>query len=184
MTIESNKEIKSDFKLRTNKLIVYDGKVDSEEFDFVIKNLETKLNLKESKIKLRKKVFNIAVEILQNVYHHADQSCESNVKQPVSFQIEYSEKDGYTIKSKNLISRRKIGILKNKLKAINAMTKEKIVELYRWKLSVDNEFWKKGGAGLGLLDAKRRSGSIFFYNFKPIRGLDVSFFEIEVKIKN
>ena len=182
MKIESNKG-KSQTEINTSQycFVNYIGKVSSKEFDSIIKNLEIGLTNRESNIKLRKKVFNIAIEILQNIYHHADQTTV-NIHSPVTFSVRYDQNEGYLISSKNLILQKKIDFLESKLNTVNSLTKDKIVHLYRDKLAVDQNFWKKGGAGLGLLDAKRRSGSNFFYSFEPISGSDVSFFEVTVKV--
>ena len=57
-----------------NILVAYKGGVNGDFFVHILHMVENKLQKIEPSVKLRKKIFNILVEILQNIYHYFEES--------------------------------------------------------------------------------------------------------------
>jgi lipoate synthase len=54
----------------TNTILYYKGNVDSDVINHVLDTVEDKMVEVKEQSKLRKKVYNVLVESLQNLYHH------------------------------------------------------------------------------------------------------------------
>jgi hypothetical protein len=68
----------------------------------------------------------------------------------------------------------KIPDLKNLLEQVNSLDKEELTELYKKQIK-EGRLSDKGGAGLGFIDIKRKTGRNLNYHFLPINE-DTSFF--------
>ena len=55
-----------------NVILFYKGNVDSDVINHVLDTVEDKMAEANDQAKLRKKVYNVLVESLQNLYHHVD----------------------------------------------------------------------------------------------------------------
>jgi hypothetical protein len=164
-----------------NIVLAYKGYISEELFNSLLQIAENKLGKIELKSRTRKRVFNILVEILQNIFHHIDGKDE-NVEHDflsVVFLLSKYESD-YKIFTGNHILQSKVEELKSKIDFINAMNGEELRAEYR-KTLYQGDVSEKGGAGLGIIDIARRSGEKINYNFKQVDEY-YSFFSLEVKI--
>jgi hypothetical protein len=149
-------------------ILFYKGNIDSELINHVLDTVEDKMVLVNEQSKLRKKVYNVLVESLQNLYHHVD-------KVPEDFEDQASERygllvikkanNGYHITTGNFIGSDKIEKLEEKIKRINRSSQEEIKELYKFILN-HQKISAKGGGGLGLVDIARKTGNKLGYSFK------------------
>jgi hypothetical protein len=134
--------------------------------------------------KLRKKVYNVLVESLQNLYHHVE-------KVPDEFEDQTSEKygmvavnkvdRGYKIITGNFIGSGNAGMLEEKIKRINRSSHEELTELYKFILN-HQRISSKGGGGLGLVDIARKSGNNLEYLFKEY-DKNSTFFCLKILVK-
>lgn len=164
-----------------NIVLAYKGYVSEELFNSLLQIAENKLGRIEVRYKTRKKVFNVLVEILQNIFHHFDgkDELESNDLLSVVFLLSKSGED-YHIFTGNHILHSKVDELKSKIDIINGMNEEELKSMYK-KTLFQGDISDKGGAGLGIIDIARRSGEKITYNFKKVNDF-YSFFSLEVKI--
>lgn len=172
-------------QMERNKIMLsFKGDVTSELLTSILQIIENKLeNMKEDP-KIKKKVYNVLVECLQNLYHHLDVSPnsdeeESRVAKSAIFMIGKNDTE-YNIITGNYILTDNIQSLKFKLDKVNSMDKEQLKEYYKQILS-EGEFSSKGGGGLGMIDIARKSGQKLNYNFKTIDNT-YSFFSLNIKI--
>jgi hypothetical protein len=131
--------------------------------------------------KLRKKVYNVLVESLQNLYHHVD-------KVPDDFEDQTSERfglvvvkavsNGYRIITGNFVHTDNIEKLEEKIKRINRSSHDEIKELYKFILN-HQRISAKGGGGLGLVDIARKTGNKLDYAFKTYNK-EYSFFYLDI----
>jgi len=163
-----------------NIILTYKGTVSEELFDSILQLAESKLDKIELETRVRKKVFNILVEILQNVYHHFEAEETSLEGERQIIFLLYKEDFGYRIISGNYIPNTEVEGLRNRIDAINNMSHEELKTVYRSRLS-SGRLSDKGGAGLGMLDIVRKSGEKIKYNFQEIDS-QYSFFSLEIKI--
>lgn len=155
------------------------------QVDFTQENLISILSMTEGNIgnkedlALRKKIFNIIVELSQNIYKHADEP--ETGKDGKSGILLIGEKNGeYTITTGNLILNTKIGSLNASLDKVNKANFEELDVLFN-KIIMEDEQKGKKGAGLGFIDMKMKSKNDLVYHFSHADA-DYSFFEIQVKV--
>jgi hypothetical protein len=149
-------------------ILYYKGNIDSDLINRVLDTVEGKLITVKENPKTRKKVYNVLVESLQNLYHHVD-------KVPEGFEDQSSEKfgilvvskinEGYKIITGNFIRSADVKDLEEKIKRINRSSHEEITELYKFILN-HQRISSKGGGGLGLVDIARKTGNKLEYIFK------------------
>ena len=166
-----------------NTILYYKGNVDSDVINQVLDSVEDKMVAVSEQSKLRKKVYNVLVESLQNLYHHVD-------KVPEDFDDQTAEKyglvvvkkvnDGYRIVTGNFVHSENIEKLEEKIKRINRSSHEEIKELYKFILN-HQRISAKGGGGLGLVDIARKTGNKLEYSFKSYNRY-YSFFYLEILV--
>lgn len=161
-------------------ILAYKGNVSEELFNCILQLAENKLDKIELKSKLKKKVFNILVEVLQNIYHHFDELDTTHQEYYSVLFLLTKEGTDYSIVTGNHVLADKVGELKKKIDDINAMSQEELKAVYRKRLD-DGDISEKGGAGLGIIDIVRKSGDKIKYNFNDVNK-DYSFFSIQVKV--
>jgi|GEM_PF-44133 hypothetical protein len=154
---------------------------------FTTKITDTILTLTESNLqsehvekKLRKRVFFIIVEGLQNITRHQSESDSDELSTyPGLFVVQYKP-DGYYITTGNLIKASHESKIKNQIDKINQLGTEELKKYSLERLD-EGEFSEKGGAGLGLIEIARKSENKLFYEFKKIND-DYLFFYMHTKI--
>lgn len=162
-------------------LLSYKGAVNSELLDCLLKLTEDKLHLLGSKKSLKKKVYTIVVEVLQNIYHHFDPSFfESEEMDSIAFVIA-TENDSFNIMAGNYVSNNKVEFLKSIIDDLNSLTADELKDRYRAALD-NTSFTPKGGAGLGMLYIARKSGGRINY---AVHKTDPnhSFFSLKVNVR-
>lgn len=157
----------------------FKGEAGSNFFIEALHQVEGKLEKIEPKVRIRKKIFNILVEILQNIYHYSVETKQDDCKSPTLIYL-YRDEHDYWIYTRNQIRNEQVIPLKLLLDKINGLDREQLKNLYREKLmsgiNVDS-----GRAGLGMIDIKRKSGGNILYGFKLVNHL-FSHFNFVVRI--
>ncbi|MFZ2287567.1 MAG: SiaB family protein kinase [Bacteroidales bacterium] len=166
----------SDLDIR-GAVLYFKGNVDSEVINKALDLVEGKLLTTRETPRLRKKVYNVLVESLQNLYHHADNIPRGyHASRPDRFGLVVMEKlgKGYRITTCNFVAAVRVGELEEKLTRINRSTPEEIKELYKDILN-HQEITEKGLGGLGLLDIARKTGHRIDFRFKRYDDLNTAF---------
>lgn len=146
--------------------------------------METKLLMIESSVKVKKRVMNVLIESLQNLYHHSEITLNMNGSEmkKMSGKLLITKGGGwYSVSVGNFISNNAAIELQQRIDEVNAMTKTELDEQYQKVLS-NGVMSKKGGGGLGVMDMARRSGEKLEFDFAPVDN-ENSFFSLNVKIK-
>ncbi|MBG0859132.1 MAG: hypothetical protein IQL11_06475 [Bacteroidales bacterium] len=163
-------DIENYFRNQANgdTILFYRGNIDSDVINHVLDSVEDKLVEVNEQSRLRKKVYNVLVESLQNLYHHVE-------RVPANFEDQTSEKfamlsvkkvdRGYKIITGNFVRTVNVEKLEEKIKRINRSSQEEIKELYKFILN-HQRISAKGGGGLGLVDIVRKTGNKLEYNFR------------------
>jgi len=149
-------------------LMAFKGSISSELISNVLEVVESRLDEYDERSKIRKKVYNVLVESLQNLYHHIEVL-------PGDMQKEFDEKfgilvvsrhdDRYKISTGNFITQDKVDVLRNKIDKINSMSREELKDMYKFILN-HQRLSDKGGGGLGLVDIARKTGNQLEYTFE------------------
>lgn len=166
-----------------NIMLSFQGGVNSELLTSILQIMESKLDQVDDPPKIKKKVFNVLVECLQNLYHHIDEvpiTTDTGINARSAIFMIGRETDHYLISTGNFILNENVGILQEKLDKVNSMDKEELKEYYKTVLN-NGEMSSKGGGGLGMIDIARKSGQKLDYKFSKIDDVS-SFFSLNIKV--
>ncbi len=157
----------------------YRGNFTETITDTILALAETNLTNAETQKKIKKKVYFIMVEGLQNITRHQSEKSEEFDKHPALFVVQ-RKKDGYFITTGNLIENENVDFLRNLIEKVNSMDRAGLKE-YARKVLNEGHISDKGGAGLGLIEIAKKSGQKLDYEFKKIND-KYSFFYMHNKI--
>ena len=173
-------------KMERNKIMLsFKGDITSELLTSILQIMESKLDNMQEEPRLKKKVYNVLVECLQNLYHHMDEVSfndldeEAKITRSAIFMIG-KQQEYYSIITGNYILTKNVDGFKAKLDKINNMDKEQLKDYYKEVLS-EGGFSEKGGGGLGMIDIARKSGQKLDYTFTQVDD-KYSFFNLNIKI--
>ncbi len=168
--------------MKTNEIsLVYEGEVTQEITKTFTSLTEKSLAKSEESNAVQRKVFNVMVECLQNISKHADSLTEDDDDQRRGIVMVSKGEDSYNIITGNVIKNEKVPGLTENLEQVNSLDKKGLSELYKSQMR-DGRLSDKGGAGLGLIDIAKKTGSELTYQFKKISE-EVSFFILTSTIK-
>jgi len=163
---------------QNNIILIYEGEFSQEITKSVLLMTEKSLDSSGEEVNIKKKVFNVMVECLQNICKHSDTFQEKEEREAI-FMIG-KEASSYKITSGNFIYNENIEPLKQKLHHINTLDREGLKTLYK-DLIRTNKLSEKGGAGLGFVDIARKSNQKLEYDFERVND-KLSFFSFATKI--
>jgi hypothetical protein len=155
--------------------LVYEGKVTHQITKAFIALAEAQMEKDEEATKVQRVVFHVMVECLQNISRHADEfeSSESLYSGKGVFMVS-NTKEAYCITTGNAIYTKKIPELDATLNEINGLSVVNLKNLYMKQMR-EVSLSEKGGAGLGFIDIRRKTGQQLEYHFLPISD-KISFF--------
>jgi len=166
---------------RNNIMLSFKGDITSELLTSILQIMESKMDNLQEEPKIKKKVYNVLVECLQNLYHHMEDETPVASDRIRSAIFMIGKVDGqYNIITGNYIRAENVKTLKSRLDDINALTKEELKDYYKEVLN-NGEMSLKGGGGLGMIDIARKTGQKLNYNFMPVDS-KYSFFSLNIKI--
>ncbi len=164
-----------------NIMLSFKGEVTSDLLTSVLQIIESKMDILEEPPKIKKKVYNILVECLQNLYHHIDEDDTETKKNEKSALFMIRKQDGeYSIMTGNYIANENVENMRNRLDTINKMDRDQLKVYYKEVLN-NGEMSAKGGGGLGMIDIARKSGKKLEYKFDDVDD-KFSFFSLNVNI--
>lgn len=170
---------------RQRVMLSFKGELSPELITVILGLVERKLDAIEPDHKARKRVFNVVVECLQNLYHHnghlrteGDNTVATS--EPHGVVMIARTATGYSVLTGNFMAGGDVESLKSHLDQINALAPEALREWYRAKLN-DGQYSSAGGGGLGMIDIARRSGGKLEYGFVPY-DQNHAFFSLNVNV--
>ncbi len=133
----------------------------------------------EDSKKLSKKVGNVMVECLTNVY--ADEDLINNFGyDPTAMLMVKKMGTQYGIVTSSTIPSNRVSALKKLMDRINVMKVDELKRYYQELLAQEREV-EQGVSSLGIIDLARKSRNQLSYSFKYINP-DYSFFSLEARI--
>lgn len=152
-------------KSKDEILFLFKGEVSSNLVADSLDKIEEKLVDVPSKVK--KKIYNVLVECMQNLFHHSETlPSKANAKESGKYATCILSKNsiGYHITTGNYINEKQKSFLERHLSHINTLNRDQLKDLYKEILN-NQEFSDKGGGGLGMVDISRKSGSKLLFDF-------------------
>lgn len=164
-----------------NIMLSFKGEVTSDLLTSILQIMESKMETLEESPKIKKKVYNILVECLQNLYHHLDdEDFKTKINEKSALFMIRKVDNEYSIMTGNFIANDNITLMQGRLDRINGMDKVELKDYYKEVLN-NGEMSSKGGGGLGMIDIARKSGKKLDYNFNEVNEL-YSFFSLNIKV--
>lgn len=152
--------------LAKNLPIIYKGQLNHDVTKIFANMTEMRLKNQNIDNSTKRKVFHVTVEFLQNITKHSDDFDDES--HPVGnglFMIGEHDSSYYIITA-NKIKNEKIEKLKSKIDELNNLEADDLKQMFKKQMK-EGRIDKKGGAGLGLIDLLRKTGSKIMYDFIP-----------------
>ncbi len=167
---------------REDLVYVYRGFFSQVITDSIIALTENNLDSIGESSKLKKRVFSIMVECLQNITRHqfVDENEDTQPGDQSGMFVICNKDKSYQMTSGNVVNNDAIPHLKQLLDKVNSLDKDSLKEYYKQVLE-DGSISNKGGAGLGLIEMARKSGNKLFYTFEEIND-EISYFYMNTSI--
>ncbi len=167
--------------IQRNKLdYIYRGLFTQSITDNILMLTEACMNGADEDAKIKKRVFTILVEGLQNVTRHQEMDGEIATSDQSGIFIIQNQGTHYYITTGNPILKTGIPALTRQLDKINSLSPDDLKIFYKEVLN-DNIISNKGGAGLGLIEMARKSGNKLDYGFSDINS-NYSYFYMGTKV--
>lgn len=170
---------------RQRVMISFKGSLTEDLITALLALVERKMQAIEPDQRVRKRVFNVVTECLQNLFHHnahlkvAD-GLAMQTREPHGVVMIAQNVQGYSVLTGNFMAATEVDHLQEHLDRINALGPDELRDLYRETLA-DGQFSTKGGGGLGMIDIARKSGGKLEYGFVPY-DKDNAFFSLNVNV--
>lgn len=147
---------------------IYRGLFTQNITDNIISLAETNLEQAKETSKVRKRVFSIMVECLQNITRHqSDTHIEVETPESSGIFVIQRKTEGYYITTGNVVDKDAVPNLTEQIQKINSLGKDELKEYYKSVLEL-GDLSPKGGAGLGLIEMARRSGNKLSFDFERL----------------
>ncbi|OYT10757.1 MAG: hypothetical protein B6I18_07455 [Bacteroidetes bacterium 4572_112] len=161
--------------------LIYEGEVTHKITKAFTASVENKMTNEGESSLLKRKVFHIIVESLQNISKHAQSiiHTKDDFNGMGSFLIAKSKKDYYIVAGNPIHKDEKQEIIKL-IDNINSLNKQDLSALHKEQMK-EGKLSSKGGAGLGLIEIARKSGKALSYSFKKLSD-EVEFFILTTQI--
>jgi hypothetical protein len=163
-------------------IVAYKGSINAEVISNTLSLIESKLDESMEQTGVKKKLYNVLVESLQNLFHHVDAVGTDESESNFGAFVLAKQEQGFRISTGNFIRSDKSKVLKEKIDKINSLSKEELKDFYKFVLN-NQSFSEKGGGGLGLIDIARKTGNKLDYTFYDYNK-DFEFFNLNVFIND
>jgi hypothetical protein len=163
-----------------NVYLMWSGHISSEVEKEVLSFTEMRLVEADVELNIRRKVFRVLVEILENVGKYSPGK-EAEMKFGMPVAMIRLDDNVYSLTTGNLVQTENVVHLKSKIDDINKYDKVGLKELFRNSLS-DQNTGNDSTGNMGLIDMARKSGSKLVYEFEQINDL-YSYFTLTVKVE-
>lgn len=152
-------------KIDEDAIFDYMGRVEDEDVTDILSAIERILKDRNESPKLFKKIFNVLIELVQNLHHHGEVPSDFDVSyEKFGVLILRDEGTQYRICAGNFIKIDGLRLIRDRIDQINTLSSTETQSLYRIILGND-QFSGKGGGGLGMVDIARKSGNNMEYQF-------------------
>ncbi len=171
--------------LGNNFTLVYEGEITHQITKAFTSLAENKMDSYSEDTNMKKKVFHVMVECLQNLSKHAEDVKILKNKGYAGNGIFIigrvgPDNEDYHILTGNVIDNSSVPELEAFLDNINNLDRDGLKELYKKQMR-EGTLSEKGGAGLGLIDIARKTGEKLDYSFIKIDEKK-SFYTLRTKI--
>ena len=164
-------------------VVNHKGFMSLDVIDDILHHLKTYLFHKQHDKMMRKRVYSLSVECLDNILKHSDINEEEHellINYPPRFIVEKIA-ENFLIHTGNIVLNKNRDKIIPRLDKLNDLTIEEINNLYKKSLA-NAEISAKGGAGLGLIVMAKTTKQKIRYDFEKIND-KYSYFAMQLNFK-
>ena len=170
---------------RHQVMLSFKGYLSPELVTALLGLVERKMEALETDARLRKRVFSVTMECLQNLYHHnariaVEDGATVQSEEPQGVVMIARNEKGWSVLTGNFMAGTSVQELQQRLDQVKGMDPDALRALYKSTLN-DGRYSILGGGGLGIIDIARRSGGDMEYGFVPYDA-DNAFFSLNVNV--
>jgi hypothetical protein len=148
--------------------LAYEGEINHQVMKTFTSMAEGNMSKADESEALQKKVYHVMVECLQNISKHAvHPEDETDLDNNRGIFLISRNNHVYNVTTGNVIKKERIPYLTELLSHINSLSKKQLNDLYKKQLR-EGHLSEKGGAGLGFIDIRRKTGNDLQYQFLPV----------------
>jgi hypothetical protein len=151
---------------KQNYEYIYRGKFTKAITANLLSLTETYLGKDEDTSKLKKKIYFVMVECLQNITKHQDK-VKDIIGDESGILVLQKQNHRYYITTGNVIENENIAKLKVTIERVNAMSAQELKAYYQ-EILVSGKISEKGGAGLGLIAMARKTRNKLLFDFQKV----------------
>jgi hypothetical protein len=168
--------------MKTNEVkLVYEGKVTHQITKAFISLAEAQMEENAEAARVQRIVSHVMVECLQNISKHADDYETGNyLYSGKGVFLVSNTTDSFQVTTGNAVLKDKTKAITKLIDSINQMEDPQLKDLYMKQMR-EGTLSEKGGAGLGLIDIRRKTGNKLDYHFHPLSD-KLSFFLLTATI--
>ncbi|MBN1251934.1 MAG: SiaB family protein kinase [Bacteroidales bacterium] len=164
---------------KQNYEYIYRGKFTQKITANLLNLAEIYLDKSPDTQKLKKKIYFVMVECLQNITKHQDKVKDIVSEESAILVLE--KRDGrYFVTTGNVIENENIIKLKGQLDKVNGLNQQEL-KVYYQEMLVTGQISHKGGAGLGLIAMARKTENKLLYDFQKVNDV-FSYFYLRTEI--
>lgn len=152
---------------KNNVIMMYEGEFSQEITKSFLSMTETNFQTSNVNEMVIKKVYNIMMEVLQNICKHEFKYTPDQQDKSASLFIISENEDTYQIITGNAIQKKVTSIITEKIDKVNSLNQDELKQFYK-EARLNSTISEVGGAGLGFIDISRKSGNQISYHFSPI----------------
>lgn len=152
---------------KNHVLMMYEGEFSQDVTKSVLSMTENSFSADNVDETVKKKVYNIMMEALQNICKHEFKNSSNEIPNSESLFMISSTGNEFHIITGNAIEKNIIEIIKSKIDKVNSLDQEGLKLLYK-EARLNSTISSVGGAGLGFIDIARKSGNRIDYHFAPL----------------
>lgn len=154
---------------------LYKGRIDDDIVNVLLEIVKKKFHEFKIDYSLRKKIYNIAVECLENISDHGVPNSEKD-----SIFVIGTVDDEFFIGTGNIISKDLTAELETSLNKINDLDRDGLKSLYK-EIIINQIDSDSNDVGLGLIDIALKANNKIDYQIKPVDDKQ-DFFSFQVKV--
>ncbi|MFN8258733.1 MAG: SiaB family protein kinase [Bacteroidales bacterium] len=158
---------------------IYRGKFTKNITANLLALTETNLEKADDTQRLKKKIYFVMVECLQNITKHQDIIKQTLGEESAILVLQKKDKR-YYITTGNVIENENIDKLTSQIDKVNSLDHEELKNYYQ-EMLVNGEISNKGGAGLGLIAMARKTGNKLYFDFQKVNEI-FSYFYLRAEI--
>jgi len=160
--------------------LVYEGKITHQITKAFVSLAEAQMEEDQETVRVQRTVFHVLVECLQNISRHADDHESASIFSGKGIFVVSKNSDVYCVTTGNSVLNEKIPALTKMIDDVNELDESQLRNLYMKQMR-EGRLSEKGGAGLGFIDIRRKTGNKLEYYFLPVSD-KISFFMLSTTI--